>query len=211
MSWSPALNWFDAQGIIETFGAFAVLGVAALIFAETATILGSFLPGDSLLFLMGLTLSTVLTNIPVIPVMGLIFFAAVLGSEVGFWIGHKFGPKVFNRDDTWFFNKKVVEKSQQFYKHYGARAIVLARFIPVLRALVPLTVGMSNFGWRRYLKYNIAGGVLWVGGLITAGYFLGTIPWVRHNIELVVVAFVIVSSLPFPIELLRNKLKNSST
>lgn len=187
------------------------MGVAALIFAETATILGSFLPGDSLLFLLGLTLSTVLTSIPLIPAIALVFFAAVAGSEVGYWLGHKLGPRVFNRDDTWFFNKKVVEKTKEFYHHYGSRAIILARFVPVLRALVPLTVGMSDFGWRRYLVYNIAGAVAWVAGLMTAGYFLGTIPWVRHNIEVVVISFVIISSLPLPIEIIRNRLKNRTS
>lgn len=209
--WRPALNWFDAHGIIEALGALAVLGVAALIFAETATILGSFLPGDSLLFLLGLTLSTVLTNIPLIAAIGLVFFAAVAGSEVGYWLGHKLGPKVFSREDTWFFNKKVVEKTKEFYQRYGARAIVLARFIPVLRALVPLTVGMSDFGWRRYLIYNLLGGVVWVAGLMAAGYYLGTITWVQHNIELVVIGFVILSSLPFPIEVIRNRIKNRAS
>jgi membrane-associated protein len=182
-----------------------------LIFAETATILGSFLPGDSLLFLLGLTLSTVLTNIPLLAAIGLVFVAAVAGSEVGYWLGHKLGPKVFSRDDTWFFNKKVVEKTKEFYQRYGARAIVLARFIPVLRALVPLTVGMSDFGWRLYLLYNLLGGIAWVAGLMTAGYFLGTITWVQQNIELVVIGFVIVSSLPFPIEVIRNRIKNRTS
>ncbi len=143
--------------------------------------------------------------------IGLVFFAAVAGSEIGYWLGHKLGPRVFNREDTWFFNKNVVEKSKEFYKQYGSRAIILARFIPVLRALVPLTVGMSNFGWRRYLVYNISGAFAWVAGLMTAGYFLGTMPWVRHNIELVVISFVIISSLPLPIEILRNRIKNRSS
>lgn len=204
------LNWFDAHSIIDALGALAVFGVAALIFAETATILGSFLPGDSLLFLLGLVLATTLTSFPFVPALVLMFLAAVAGSEVGFWIGHTLGPKVFRRHDTWFFNKKVVERSTQFYRHYGPRAIILARFIPVLRALVPLTVGMSDFGWRRYLVYNVTGGVFWVGGLMSAGYFLGTIAWVQDHIELVVITFVIVSSLPLPIEILRNKLKKKT-
>ena len=189
-------------------GALAVLGVAILIFAETATILGSFLPGDSLLFLLGLTLSTVLTSVPLLAAMGLVLLAAVAGSEVGYWLGHKLGPRVFSREDTWFFNKNVVEKTKQFYNHYGARAIILSRFVPVLRALVPLTVGMSDFGGRRYLIYNLVGGLAWVPGLMAAGYFLGTINWVQTNIELVVIGFVIVSSLPLPFEILRNKMKN---
>jgi membrane-associated protein len=201
------MNWFDAQSIIETLGALAVVGVALIIFAETATILGSFLPGDSLLFLLGLTLSTVLTNFPLLPAILIVYVAAVVGSEVGYWLGRTLGPKLFRRDDTWFFNKRVVEKTKEFYRRYGPRAIILARFIPVLRALVPMTVGMSDFGWRRYLIYNLAGGALWVAGLMAAGYFLGTIPAVQHNIELVVIAFVVLSSLPLPIEILRNRLK----
>lgn len=204
---NQALNWFDAHSIIDALGALAVVGVALLIFAETATILGSFLPGDSLLFLLGLVLATTLTSFPLVPAILLVFVAAVLGSEVGYWVGHKFGPKVFNRHDTWFFNKKVVEKSSEFYRHYGPRAIILARFIPVLRALVPLTVGMSTFGWRKYLVYNVTGGVLWVGTLMTAGYFLGTIVWVQEHIELVVISFVVLSSLPLPVEILRNRIQ----
>lgn len=202
-----ALNWFDPQGIIDALGALAVFGVALLIFAETATILGSFLPGDSLLFLLGLTLSTVLTSFPLWAAIVIVLLAAVAGSEVGFWMGHKYGPKVFSREETWFFNKSVIEKTKNFYLHYGSQAIVLARFIPVLRALVPLTVGMSDFGWRRYLIYNIVGGIAWVAGLMTAGYFLGSIPWVQANIELVVIAFVVLSSLVLPFEIVRNRLK----
>ncbi len=182
------------------------MGVALIIFFETATILGSFLPGDSLLFLLGLTLSSVLTNFPLVFALLLVFVAAVAGSETGFWLGHKLGPLVFKHSDTWFFNKKVIHKATEFYEKYGPRAIVLARFVPVIRALVPMTVGMSDFGWRRYLVYNAVGGALWVGGLMSAGYFLGTIPWVQQHIETVVIAFVILSSLPFPIEILRNRI-----
>jgi membrane-associated protein len=203
------LNWLNADTIIANLGNFAVWGVAAIIFFETATIFGSFLPGDSLLFLLGLSLATVpnLEKFPFALALLIIFVAAVGGSEVGFWLGKRLGPHLFERRSTWFFNAKTVERTQDFFTRYGARAIILARFVPVLRALVPMFVGISHFEWRRFLRYNLIGGFGWVVGVMNLGYWLGQITWVHQNVEVVVLGFVVLSSLPFPIELLRNYLR----
>lgn len=203
------MNWLNADTIIANLGNFAVWGVAAIIFFETATIFGSFLPGDSLLFLLGLSLATVpnLEKFPFALALLIIFVAAVGGSEVGFWLGKRLGPHLFERRSTWFFNAKTVERTQDFFTRYGARAIILARFVPVLRALVPMFVGISHFEWRRFLRYNLIGGFGWVVGVMNLGYWLGQITWVHQNVEVVVLGFVVLSSLPFPIELLRNYLR----
>jgi membrane-associated protein len=201
------VNWFDPEAILTTLGTFAVFGVAAIIFLETATIFGSFLPGDSLLFLLGLFLATSLHNFPIVLAEPIVLIAAVVGSEVGYWVGKKVGPTLFERKPTFFFNPKVLARTKAFYAEYGSRAIILARFVPILRALVPMTVGMAGYNWRRYLVLNIIGGAAWVITLMTLGYLLGNVTFVREHIEAFVLGFVVLSSLPFPIELLRNYLK----
>ena len=204
------MNWFDPNAIIAGLGAFAVLGVAAIIFFETASILGSFLPGDSLLFLLGLTLATALSTFPFWFAVILVFLAAFAGSEAGFWLGRRLGPHLFERRPTFFFNPRVLARAQSFFETYGGRAVVLARFVPVLRALIPMFAGMTGFAPRRYVALNLIGASLWVGFLMVAGFLLGQLTFVRDHIELCVISFVIVSSLPLPLELLRARLKQSA-
>jgi membrane-associated protein len=199
------VNWLKAQDIIQNLGSFAVFGVAIIIFFETATILGSFLPGDSLLFLLGLTLGTWLSGFPFWLALLVVTFAAVAGSQVGFFVGRKLGPRLFNRKDGWIFNQKTLRRTEQFFERYGARAIVLARFVPILRALIPMLVAIASFDSKRFFKLNVIGGLSWVVGVVTAGYLLGHIPFVASHVEQFALGFVVLSSLPFPIELLRER------
>jgi membrane-associated protein len=196
------VNLLDPESLITAMGAFALVGVATVIFFETATIVGSFLPGDSLLFIFGLALATYLVDIPFVPAVGLVLLAAIAGSQVGYWIGRKVGPRVFARKRNWFFSPTTVERANGFFEHYGWRALILARFIPVLRALVPLVAGIAQMKPRKYLMFNVIGGVAWVVVLMTLGYFLGRIEYVERNIEWFMLGFVVLSSLPFPIEVL---------
>ena len=197
----------DPQALIESLGTLAVLGVAAILFFETATILGSFLPGDSLIFILGISLSTTI-SFPIWLALPIIIVSAIAGSQFGFWFGTRVGPALFKkRKRNWFFNEDTILRSQKVIDRYGPRAIVLARFIPVLRALVPMLVGMIGMDSKRYLRYNIIGGLLWGGVLLLLGFGLGSIPMVRENLEIWVIGFVVVSSLPFPIEILRDYLK----
>lgn len=197
----------DPQTLIESLGTLAVLGVAVILFFETATILGSFLPGDSLIFILGISLSTTI-SFPIWLALPIIIVAAIAGSQFGFWFGTRVGPALFKkRKRNWFFNEDTILRSHKVIDRYGPRAIVLARFIPVLRALVPMLVGMIGMESKKYLRYNIIGGLLWGGVLLLLGYGLGTIPTVRENLEIWVIGFVVVSSLPFPIEILRDYLK----
>lgn len=204
------MNWFDPNSIVAALGAFAVVGVAAIIFFETATILGSFLPGDSLLFLLGLTLATSLSEFPLWIAIIVVLAAAFAGSEVGFLLGRRLGPHIFERRSTFFFNPRVLARGRTFFETYGARAIILARFVPVLRALVPMFAGMTGFPSRRYVMLNLLGAVAWVAGLMVAGFVLGQLTFVREHIELCIILFVIASSLPLPIELVRARLKRNS-
>ena len=197
----------DPQSLIESFGALAVIGVALILFIETATIFGSFLPGDSLIFILGISLSTTL-NFPIWIALPIVIGSAIAGSQVGYWVGTKVGPALFKRRKrNFFFNEDTITRSHDIIERYGPRAIVLARFIPVLRALVPMLVGIMGMGARKYLRYNIIGAVLWGGVLLLLGWGLGNLEIVRHNLETWVIGFVIVSSLPFPIEILRDYLK----
>ena len=197
----------DPQSLIESFGALAVIGVALILFIETATIFGSFLPGDSLIFILGISLSTTL-NFPIWIALPIVIGSAIAGSQVGYWVGTKVGPALFKRRKrNFFFNEDTITRSHDIIERYGPRAIVLARFIPVLRALVPMLVGIMGMGARKYLRYNIIGAVLWGGVLLLLGWGLGNLEIVRHNLETWVIGFVVVSSLPFPIEILRDYLK----
>lgn len=202
------MNPFDAQTIIDNLGNLAVLGAALIIFFETATILGSFLPGDSLLFILGLSLASYLSAFPFPLAVALLFIAAVAGSQVGFWLGKRTGRALFKRKEGLIFNHKTQERTEKFFIRYGARAVVLARFVPVLRALIPMLVAMTSFDPKRFFKLNLIGGAIWVGGVMTAGYLLGGIDFVKTHIESFILGFVILSSLPLPIELLRERIKN---
>ena len=196
----------DPQVIIESFGALAVLGCALILFIETATIFGSFLPGDSLIFILGIALSTSL-DFPIWLAVPIIIASAIAGSQVGYWTGRKLGPAILKkRKRNFLFNEENIAKSHAIIDKYGPRAIVLARFIPVLRALVPLFVGMMGIESKKYFKYNVIGALLWGGGLLILGWGLGNIPVVKQHVELWIIGFVVLSSLPLPFEIARDYL-----
>ena len=198
----------DAKTIIDAFGAYAIIGVALVLLFETATIIGSFLPGDSLIFILGITLSTASNGYSIALAVPLLMIAAIAGSQIGFWVGTKVGPALFSRRrQNWFFNQNTIDRSHEIIERYGPRAIVLARFVPVVRALVPMLVGMGGMSARKYFRYNLIGGAAWAGGLLLLAWGLGNIPEVKANIESWILGFVILSSLPFPIEILRDVLK----
>ncbi|MFZ4117947.1 MAG: DedA family protein [Rhodoluna sp.] len=196
----------DPQAIIESFGALAVLGCALILFIETATIFGSFLPGDSLIFILGIALSTSL-DFPIWLAVPIIIASAIAGSQVGYWTGRKLGPAILKkRKRNFLFNEENIAKSHAIIDKYGPRAIVLARFIPVLRALVPLFVGMMGMESKKYFKYNVIGALLWGGGLLILGWGLGNIPVVKQHVEVWIIGFVVLSSLPLPFEIARDYL-----
>lgn len=200
------LNWLDAQSIIDSFGDWAALAVTAIIFMETAFILTSFLPGDSLLFLTGLTLATSNSFLPDWLGFVLIWVAAILGTQVGYLVGLTIGPPLFERNRNFILNERVLQRTHEFFDRYGARAVILARFVPILRALIPMLAGISRMESGRFFRLNLIGATLWVGIFMIPGYWLGGIEIVKQNLEITVLAIVIGTSLILPLELARDAL-----
>lgn len=200
------MNWFDAQNIIDSFGDWAAIAVAAVIFLETAFILTSFLPGDSLLFLTGLALATSEGWLPDWAGFILIWMAAFFGSQVGYWIGYKIGPPLFQANRNFLLNQKVLDKTHVFFDKYGARAVVMARFLPILRALIPMLAGISKMEAKRFTKLNALGSTIWVGIFMVAGYWLGQFPLVKNHLEATVIIIIVFTTMLLPIEILRTRI-----
>lgn len=192
-------KWMEADFLIETFG---MLGILAIVFVESGLLIGFLLPGDSLLFTAGLlsangTLPDLWVLLVTIPI------AAIAGDQVGYAIGRKAGPAVFKRPDSRFFREEYVEKSREFFDRYGARTIVIARFVPIVRTLAPVMAGVSKMNYRTFVVFNVIGGVAWGVSITTLGYFLGQIEFVHDNLEPIILGIVALSVLPIAIELLK--------
>jgi membrane-associated protein len=200
------LNWLDAQDIINSFGDWVAIAVAAIIFLETAFILTSFLPGDSLLFLTGLALATSESWLPDWIGFILIWMAAFFGSQVGYWIGYKIGPPLFERNSNFLLNQRVLDKTHEFFDKYGARAVVMARFLPILRALIPMLAGISKMDSKRFTKLNALGSTIWVGLFMFAGYWLGQFPLVKNHLEITVIIIIVFTTMLLPLEILRTRI-----
>ncbi len=196
-------SWLDPNTLISSFG---LLGILAVVFAESGLLIGFFLPGDSLLFTTGLLVAhgEYLTE-PLWLVCLLVVAAAVAGDQVGYLFGRRVGPGLFNRPDSRLFKRENLEKASAFFERHGPKAIVLARFVPIVRTFTPIVAGVGRMDYRTFTLYNLAGGTLWGAGVTVAGYFLGQIAFVREHIDLILVAIVLVSVLPVAVELLRSR------
>jgi len=179
---------------------YAVLG--AIIFSETGLLVGFFLPGDSLLFAAGFLASKDVFNIFALD--GVLIVAAVVGDAVNYYVGLQMGQYVFERGRLRFIKHSHLMAAKAFYERHGGKAIVLARFAPFVRTFTPFVAGIARMGYRRFAIYNIVGGVAWVMSMTLAGYWLGQIPWVQRNFEMVVIAIVVISVLPVAISALRH-------
>lgn len=203
LSFKPPLalgpQWLEPEFLIETFG---TLGILAIVFVESGLLVGFMLPGDSLLFTAGLLSST--GTLPGIWVLLLtVPLAAIAGDQVGYAIGRKAGPSVFSRPNSRFFRPEYVEKAHEFFERYGARTVVIARFVPIVRTLTPVMAGVSRMRYRTFVAYNVVGGVAWGVGVTSLGYFLGQVDFVHDNIEPIILGIVALSVVPIAVELLR--------
>ena len=180
-----------------------LLALLAIVFVETGLLIGFFLPGDSLLFTAGLLVAEGTFDIPLWLLLVTVPLAAIAGDQVGYQIGRTAGPRVFNRPDSRLFRKSYVDKAYAYFEKYGPRTIVLARFVPVLRTFAPVAAGVSAMNYRTFLTYNVIGGVLWGAGVSLLGFWLGQVAFVRANVEVIILAIVVLSVLPIVIELLR--------
>lgn len=191
--------------IVLKYGWQTYLILFIIIFWETGVVIWPFLPGDSLLFAAG-SISALPDN-PLNPVFlfALLSCAAILGDTANYWIGHFIGPKAFNKEGR-FLKKKYLEKTQSFYEKYGARTIIIARFVPIVRTFAPFVAGIGRMQYRRFIIYNIAGAILWNFLFIGAGYFFGNLTAVKNNFSLVILVIIVLSCLPMLIEFIRLKL-----
>lgn len=195
------LPHLDLIALIQTIG---YLGIFAIVFAESGLFFGFFFPGDSLLFTAGLLASQGFLDVRVLVILAML--GAILGDSVGYWFGAKVGPKIFTREDSFFFHKRHVERTHNFYLKYGAKAVVLARFVPIVRTFTPILAGVGTMPYVTFLKFNIIGGVLWGAGVTLLGYFLGTtIPGIEAYLLPIVIAIIVASFIPIVVELIKNK------
>lgn len=198
-------DWLNPETMLTSLGDIAFWVVLAIIFAECGLLIGFFLPGDSLLFVTGLFIATGAIDINVWLASVLLVIAAVVGNITGYWIGYKAGPSLFNKPDSKVFKKEYVDKTHHFFNRYGARAIIMARFVPIVRTFITAVAGIGRMDFRRFFLFSAVGGVLWAAGVTLAGYFLGTIEFVRDNIELILILVVFVSIVPIIFEWIRHR------
>jgi membrane-associated protein len=197
----------DAKHLIDIFG---LLGIFAIVFAESGLLVGFFLPGDALLFTAGFFASAPSSidsslHLPLVPLLLGVWVAAVAGDQVGYAIGRRAGPALFKREDSRFFKQDYVRKAELFFEEHGPRAIVLARFVPIVRTFTPVTAGVSNMEYSTFVRWNVIGGTLWAFGVTLLGYFLGQVNLIADHIELAILAVVAVSLLPVAFEVLRHR------
>ena len=198
---------FDLEKTIQTIG---YLGVFLIVFAESGLLIGIFFPGDSLLFTAGFLASTGVFDILLLA--SLCFIAAVIGDNVGYAFGKRYGPRIFNKEDSFWFHKKHLVRAEKFYEKYGGKTIILARFTPIVRTFAPIVAGVGKMDYKTFFFYNIVGGFLWAVGITFAGYFLGkSIPNVDKYLLPIVVVIILVSLLPTILHLVREKLTKSSS
>ncbi|MCC6186162.1 MAG: VTT domain-containing protein [Chitinophagaceae bacterium] len=190
--------------------------VALIIFAETGLFVGFFLPGDSLLFVTGFMIANSLTpfesnaiNVPFWII--LISIAGIVGNSVGYWFGKKTGHLIFERKDTWLFKKKHIQDAHDFYEKKGGAAIILARFVPIIRTFAPIIAGVVDMDRKKFFYFNVLGSFLWVASMILSGYFLGTNEWVKHNFEKIVLGLIVVTTAPVIYKMFFAKSKPSPT
>ncbi|MFK3982722.1 DedA family protein [Micromonospora sp. NPDC050397] len=197
-------EFLDPEWLISTFG---LLGILAIVFAESGLLIGFFLPGDSLLFTTGLLTSDgQYITYPIWLVCLLITIAAIAGDQVGYLFGRRVGPALFRRPNSRLFKQENLLKAHEFFDKYGARSIVLARFVPIVRTFTPIVAGVSKMNYRTFVIYNVLGGTLWGTGVTLLGYFLGQIDFVKEHIEIILIAIVVISVVPIVIELLRARM-----
>jgi membrane-associated protein len=199
-------SWMDPEQLVRSFGPWALWGVAFVVFAECG--LFAILPGDSLLFTVGLLTASGVVPHSMVFVCVVLTVAAVAGNVTGYWLGRLIGPPLFKPRGGLLgriLNPKYVDRTQLFFDRYGSRALILARFVPIVRTFVTLVAGVGRMDFRKFIGYTAIGGVLWACGVTVAGYFLGNVSLIKNNIDAVLVLIVLVSLIPMGVEFLLHR------
>lgn len=201
--------------LIDFIVAVSILGVAAVVFAESGLLIGFFLPGDSLLFTTGFLISTGVIDFNIHLAVIILFIAAVAGDSVGYAFGRKAGPKVFNKPDARLFRQEYVQQAQEFYDKHGGKTVIIARFVPIVRTFAPIVAGIAKMNYRQFLMFNVVGAFLWAVGITYAGFGLGR--WFEHlGIEIdhillpIVAGIIVISVLPAVIHIVADKKRRAS-
>jgi membrane-associated protein len=177
--------------------------LAGVVFSETGLLVGLFLPGDSLLFTVGVVCGA--GDLDIVKICALLTVVSILGDQSGYFLGYRTGPRIFSRPDSLLFKQEYVRRTQAFYEKHGGKTLIYAKFVPIVRTFAPFMAGVGKMRYARFLSFNIFGGLGWVLSATLAGYYLGGIPVVRHNFEKVVIGIVLVSVLPMIVHVLRSR------
>ena len=193
-------EWLDAANLITTivkwFGPWAIVGVMLVIFAETGLLIGFFLPGDSLLFTLGMFVGTGAVGVHIWVAAPLMFLAAIAGNQTGYLIGRKVGPAIFNKPDSRLFKQEYVDRTSAFFERHGGKAVTLAQFVPIVRTFTPVIAGVGKMHYRHFITFNVLGATFWAFGITWLGYFLGSFQWIRENIDAMILVIVFISVAP---------------
>jgi membrane-associated protein len=181
------------EAFVQSYGVWVYALLFLIIFVETGVVVMPFLPGDSLLFVVGAMCGVGLMDYSI--TVPLLLAAAILGNQSNYTIGRYFGPKVFHWEDSRYFNRKAFNQAHAFYEKYGGITIVAARFMPFLRTFAPFVAGVAQMTRSKFAFYDVLGGTLWVGGIVTAGYFFGSVPWVKANLDKIIWAMILIPGL----------------
>ncbi|MCL2804236.1 MAG: VTT domain-containing protein [Micrococcales bacterium] len=202
-------SWLDPANLINQFvswlGPWALVGVCIVVFAETGLMVGFFLPGDSLLFTLGVFIGTGKVGVPLWAACLAIALCAVAGDQSGYWIGRLVGPKLFTKPDSKLFQPKHIEKTNAYFARYGGRTIVIAQYVPIVRAFAAVVAGAGKMNYRHFCAFNIVAAFSWGIILPVLGFFLGSFEWVGQNIDIIIIGIVLLSVVPMVIEYLRHR------
>ncbi|WP_134089506.1 DedA family protein [Olivibacter sp. XZL3] len=198
-------DYLDAETLIRSGGFYLIVFV---IFAETGLFFGFFLPGDYLLFLAGLFVASGLLDVSIFTLCSGMIFAAILGNFVGYWFGWRTGPVLFKRKDSWLFKRKYIVMAEEFYNRYGGAALILGRFMPIIRTFAPIFAGIVRLDFKKFVLFNVIGSFLWILTLTLAGFYLGKqFPQIIDYIEYIVIGFVALTASPVIIAIIKQSLK----
>ena len=203
-----AAGLLDPEGLLKGFGSLALFAACLILFIECGLLVGVILPGDSLLFIVGMLIASNFISTPLSIALLLLSICAIAGNLLGYWTGAKVGPKLFSRPDSKLFKQEYVVTTQNFFEKHGSRAIVLARFVPIVRSVITALAGVARMDYKTYATYSTIGGILWICSMTLAGYFLGSIPVIKENIDLVAIGIVLLSLIPVAVEVIRQRRKN---
>lgn len=194
--------------IINDFGIWTYLILFLVIFCETGLVVTPFLPGDSLIFLLGALAKAGDLNFPAI--IAVLMLAAILGDSCNYEIGKFFGAKLFKNENSKIFKKEYLDKTHEFYEKYGGKTIIIARFVPIIRTFAPFVAGMGSMNYSKFISYNVFGGIGWVAIFSFGGFFFGGIPWVQNNFFIVAIVIILISLMPAVITLIKNRSSKST-